>query len=84
MTNSIFSFDVWDEEFPQAQKLGFECVEWTLDYPKLKENPLLINKDQEKILYLSEKYNLSIPSVTLDCCMQRPFGKQNRKNFLMN
>ena len=76
-----FPFDVWDEEFPQAQKLGFECVEWTLDYPKLKENPLLINKDQEKISYLSEKYNLSVPSVTLDCCMQRPFWKAKQKKF---
>ena len=38
-----FPFDDWDKEFPQAQKLGFECVEWTLDYPKLKENPFLIN-----------------------------------------
>ena len=39
-----FPFDYWLDEFPLAKDLGFKCMEWTLDYPKLHQNPLLISK----------------------------------------
>ena len=76
-----FPFGSWEEEFPQAQKLGFRCLEWTLDYPKLNSNPLLQANFKEKILNLSKKYSISVPSITLDCFMQRPFWK--KKNELI-
>ena len=71
-----FPFETWEDEFPLANKLNINLMEWTLDYPNLKNNPLLQEIYLEKILFLSNKYNLKIPSVTLDCCMQRPFWKE--------
>ena len=70
-----FPFKSWLEEFPMAQKLGISLMEWTLDYPKLHQNPLLLKEYKRKILDLSEENNITISSITLDCCMQRPFWK---------
>ena len=85
--NKIQSFpsNHWQEEFPLARKLKFSSIEWTLDYPDLKLNPLLLKEYKEKILLLSTNNNISIPSITLDCCMQRPFWKENNKyGYLSN
>ena len=79
-----FPFKYWLNEFPLANQLGISCMEWTLDYPKLNQNPLLLAKYKRKILDLSEKYNLEIPSITLDCCMQRPFWKAQNELDLKN
>ena len=32
-----FPFKNWLNEFPLANKLGISCMEWTLDYPKLRQ-----------------------------------------------
>ena len=77
-----FPFECWENEFPLANQLGISCMEWTLDYPKLHQNPLLLAKNKRKILNLSEKYNIKIPSITLDCCMQRPFWKAQNEFIL--
>ena len=34
-----FPFETWLDEFPLANRLGTSCMEWTLDYPKLHQNP---------------------------------------------
>lgn len=75
-----FPFNDWEEEFSKATKIGLSCIEWTLDYPNLDINPLLQERYRNKILELSQKNDINIPSVTLDCCMQRPFWKE--KNAL--
>ena len=75
-----FPFKYWEEEFSLANKLGITCMEWTLDYPNLRSNPLLNNQCLDKIKNLCEKFKISIPSVTLDCSMQRPFWKEKEKN----
>ena len=74
-----FPFEYWLDEFPLANDLGISCMEWTLDYPNLHKNPLLNQEYKNKILSLSQKYNIKIPSITLDCCMQRPFWKSQNK-----
>ena len=79
-----FPFKNWLNEFPLANKLGISCMEWTLDYPKLHQNPLLLAKYKRKILDLSEQYNVKISSITLDCCMQRPFWKAQNELDLKN
>lgn len=76
-----FPFEYWLDEFPLANDLGISCMEWTLDYPKLHKNPLLIKEYKNKILSLSQKYNIEVPSITLDCCMQRPFWKTQNKSL---
>lgn len=78
-TIQAFPFDTWEDEFPLANKLRIHLMEWTLDYPNLRKNPLLQESYLDRIFFLSNKYNLQIPSVTLDCCMQRPFWKEKDK-----
>lgn len=70
-----FPFEDWVNEFKLAGELNLNCMEWTLDYPYLKNNPLLIKEKKGEIEFLSKANNISINSVTLDCCMQRPFWK---------
>lgn len=79
-----FPFKFWENEFSLAKQIGITCMEWTLDYPKLHQNPLLLEKYRRKILNLSEEYNIKIPSITLDCCMQRPFWKAQNELILKN
>ena len=79
-----FPFMQWREEFHLAQKLGLSCMEWTLDYPNLLNNPLLLEEYREEILQLSTSNNLPIHSITLDCCMQRPFWKVAEKKLFQN
>ena len=50
-----FPFNNWLEEFPLARKLGLSCIEWTLDYPKFHQNPLLLKSFEKKILKLSDE-----------------------------
>lgn len=76
-----FPFNHWDQEFALAKEIGLFCMEWTLDYPYLYQNPLLNTNDQKKIKNISKNHNIKIPSVTLDSCMQRPFWKVSDKNI---
>ena len=71
-----FPFEDWTYEFELAKKIGFDCMEWTLDYPNLHKNPLLIPEKKKEIELLSKSNNIEIQSITLDCCMQRPFWKE--------
>ncbi len=71
-----FPFEDWTYEFELAKKIGFDCMEWTLDYPNLHSNPLLIPEKKKEIELLSKSNNIEIQSITLDCCMQRPFWKE--------
>lgn len=76
-----FPFNTWLEEFPLARKLGLSCIEWTLDYPKFHQNPFLLEKSKKHIFKASETHHIKIPSITLDCCMQRPFWKAKSELF---
>ena len=77
-----FPFETWLDEFPLANRLGMSCMEWTLDYPKLHQNPLLLKEYRSEIVNISKEYNIKIPSITLDCCMQRPFWKAQNQFLL--
>lgn len=79
-----FPFENWSDEFPLAHKLNLSCIEWTLDYPNLKSNPLLQKKYHEEIVFTSKKNKILINSITLDICMQRPFWKELNKEVFNN
>ena len=70
-----FPWRDWESEFPAAAKIDLRLMEWTLDHERLYENPLMTKEGQEKIRKLCLQYELSIPSLTGDCFMQRPFWK---------
>jgi L-ribulose-5-phosphate 3-epimerase len=70
-----FPASCWQEEFRNAQKLGFELMEWTLDQDKLYDNPLLTSAGQAEILELRSTCGVTVLSLTGDCFMQSPFWK---------
>lgn len=62
-------------------------MEWTLDQERLYENPFMVKEGQQEIIVLSNKYKISISSLTGDCFMQAPFYKvkgKNRENLLQD
>lgn len=72
-----FPWDHWQSEFPAAQKLGIDAMEWTLDQEELYKNPLLSEVGQKEIKSLCENYDVEIPSLTGDCFMQAPYWKHD-------
>jgi L-ribulose-5-phosphate 3-epimerase len=70
-----FPVDTWCDEFPIAQRIGLNLLEWTLDDNQLKNNPFCTVLGQAKINDLSKKFSISVDSVTGDCFMQSPFWK---------
>ena len=75
-----FPKDNWENEFCEGKKLNFDLIEWTLDFEEIYKNPLMNKYGQKKILALSNKYLIEIPSLTGDCFMQNPFWKSNKNN----
>lgn len=75
----------WQDEFPQAESLGFRSLEWTLDKDRLYENPLLTPEGRSRILALSRRHSVAVSSLTGDCFMQAPFwkvGKSERSSLI--
>ena len=70
-----FPWKFWEDEFKVASEINIPLMEWTLDQYDLYANPLMTDDGQKKILRLSDKYGLKIPSLTGDCFMQAPFWK---------
>ena len=44
-----FPWKTWKKEFSFAKKLKIKSIEWTLDYNRLSENPLLTKVGQKQI-----------------------------------
>lgn len=65
-----FPWDEWRDEFPRAAALGFRLMEWTLDADRLDENPLLAADEQREIHELSQRYGVTVGSLTGDFLMQ--------------
>ena len=76
-----FPKDTWESEFPKAQKIGLTLLEWTLDADGLFKNPLMTSSGRLLISSACEKFNIKVPSLTADCCMQAPFWKTNNEKL---
>lgn len=76
-----FPVQQWRDEFPAAQKLGLNWLEWTLDAEGLEDNPFCTVAGREEIQHLSAGYGLQVGTVTGDCFMQRPFWKSDGKEL---
>ena len=74
-----FPWKNWRNEFIIAKKNNIKLMEWTIDYFKFKDNPLINQKQINQIKKLKKKYNLEIGSITCDFYMQKPFVKVKSK-----
>ena len=70
-----FPWRYWENEFLLANNIGIDLIEWTLDYERLYENPIMNSQGQSMIKKLCLKNSINIPSLTGDCFMQSPFWK---------
>lgn len=77
--NKIQSFpsNNWRQELVEAQMVGFQIMEWTIDYKGFYENPLMTKLGRAAIRHEARRNAVSIPSVTGDCFMQSPFWKSS-------
>ncbi len=75
-----FPWQYWKEEFGIASELELKLIEWTLDHEDIRKNPFLLNDQQQVILELLDKYSMTIPSLTGDCFMQKPFYKEKNES----
>lgn len=76
-----FPINEWQNEFEIANNLGLRQIEWTVDHEKTITNPIFFEDGREQISYLQEKFNISIPSVTADSMMQKPFWKSHKNEL---
>lgn len=77
-----FPWGFWESEFPLAAGIGLSCMEWTLDYDRILENPLMTAPGRTLIRELSAEHGIEIPSLTGDFCMQAPFWKTSGREQL--
>lgn len=67
----------WFKEIKLASKFKIKFIEWTLDYNKFLNNPLI--KNPKKISEILKKNNVLVKTVTCDFFMQKPpFKKKNK------
>tara|TARA_B100000242_G_C42943104_1_gene437339 strand:- start:25 stop:846 length:822 start_codon:yes stop_codon:yes gene_type:complete len=70
----------WQKEFEIANNINLKIIEWTINSENLKKNPLY-NGDINKLKKIVKKFNVKVPSITLDYFMQKPlFKKKEKKN----
>ena len=67
----------WTKEIMIAHEIGFDTMEWTIDYDNLNKNPIF-NGDLKKLKKIIKQYKLKVTSITLDYFMQKPFFKKKK------
>lgn len=74
-----FPWESWKSEFKVASELNLEVLEWTLDFHRLYENPLMSVSGRKEITGLMKTFGVGVNSLTGDCFMQAPFWKSSDK-----
>jgi hexulose-6-phosphate isomerase len=67
-----FPWETWEDEFPLAKQLGFECLEWTIDSERISDNPLYCSSGLKSIRELIDNTGIKVESVTCDFFMENP------------
>lgn len=62
-----FPENSWKNEFYQAEKLGFDTIEWIVDE---KSNPIFRDEKIDEIIKISKKNNIEINSLCADIFMK--------------
>ena len=70
----------WQAEFYIAKELGFNQIEFILDYNEVEKNPLLRKKGICEIQNLISQTNIQIKSICADYFMEAPLHSEHQKN----
>ena len=78
-----FPAQQWKKEIILSEKIGFKILEWTINYENINRNHLYnFNKNKDLLKFLSY-HSISIPSITCDFFMQKPFFKSKKFQSLL-
>tara|TARA_B100001093_G_scaffold76391_1_gene67244 strand:+ start:1460 stop:2296 length:837 start_codon:yes stop_codon:yes gene_type:complete len=69
----------WKKEMILMNKNKINRLEWTVNFEKIKLNPLFNKNLLKEIIKIKKKFNIEIPSVTCDFFMENPFFKKNNE-----
>ena len=69
----------WQEEFPLAQKLGLDCIEFILDFNDISLNPLMSEEGLKEIKELVRQTNVSVDTICADYFMEFPLHSTEEK-----
>ena len=69
----------WQDEFPIAQKLGLDCIEFILDYNDAEQNPLMTWEGFKEIQAVCERTGVKVMSVCADYFMEAPLHSENNQ-----
>lgn len=67
-----FPKDTWADEFPRAQAVGLQCIEWIYEVYGAEDNPLASSQGLSQMAALSRRYNVDVSSLCADYFMDRP------------
>ena len=67
----------WQDEFPLAQQLGLDCIEFILDFNDAEKNPLLSAGGVDEILLVAERSGVAVKTVCADYLMEAPLHSEN-------
>lgn len=74
----------WQMEFRLASDLGFASIEWLVDWPDWKENPILAPQLAKRILQIVAETGVSVNSICADYFMKyRLAGPEGKESGLM-
>jgi len=72
-----FPWETWQHEFSLAKEVGLGLIEWTVDYSRMNENPIFLDKTKLIISDLVRLSNVQIQSITLDNFVSAPLHRLN-------
>jgi len=81
-----FPFKNWKKELRFLKKINIKNVEWIASSEKKNTNPIFLKQGLRSILQHKKKFNLKIPSITVDYFMDNPFFKEKnlkKKNIIL-
>ena len=68
----------WQAEFFVARELGFDKIEFILDYNDYEENPLMSENGVEEIKKITSASGISVKSICADYFMEAPFHSKEQ------
>lgn len=81
----FFPFETWEAEFPAAEKIGFNAIEWGFAAKDWERNPILSESGIIKIRNLMEKHKIQIPSICAYFFIDFPFmGAADKSSEVLN
>ncbi|MDH5652082.1 MAG: sugar phosphate isomerase/epimerase [Gammaproteobacteria bacterium] len=67
----------WQDEFPIAENLGLDSIEFILDYNDAERNPLLADGGLEEIQAVTTSTSVKVRSICADYFMEAPIHNQD-------